>query len=338
MTAYSLIKELEKAVPLIAYKEAKIPKNAGGFRKIFIPAPELKLIQKKIILRFLRKLIERDRLIKINELLFVSWYSPRAYNESYAKHAKLHSDSRFIFQFDIKDAFPSVSSSMIRGVVRGLIDRYPGVDPEDQEKLVDLIAKLTTFNGLLPQGAPTSPLLFYIFVIESGLYGDIAALCHPGWKVSFYVDNFAISGKKPVPEELKEQILKRVNESGLKVNEAKTYRSDCRQGVPLVTGVRVDGIKERISLSKKTIRKWRGIIYKAAITNDPDLIEKVEGFVSSLRPIYGSDLPPQIAKPLVLLKKKIQENYPREKKETDFNSKNFYPVKKGIQARLTKWS
>ncbi|MDD5569154.1 MAG: reverse transcriptase domain-containing protein [Candidatus Pacebacteria bacterium] len=337
MAAYSLVGELRKTLPLIAYKEARIPKKAGGFRSIFIPAPELKLIQRKIILRFLKKLIEGDRLIKINENTVVSWYNPRIYNESYARHAKLHSDSRFIFQFDIKDAFPSVSSARVREAVFKLMSYYPGIEIDDQAELADVIAELTTFKGILPQGAPTSPLLFFIVIISSGLYEKIFSLCCPEWIVSFYVDNFAVSGKEPVPEELKARILKCVSAAGFAVNEEKTRQTDSRQGVPLVTGIRVDGIKKRISLPKKAVRRWRGIIYRAARTKDPHLIKKAQGLVASLRPIYGDALPPQIAKPFALLKEMLNEPPKQGKKKTDSGSKYFYPVRGGVQARFAKW-
>jgi hypothetical protein len=298
--------ELIKALPLAGqYTETKIPKRRGGFRTLLIPSPELKRIQRKI-LRFLKEIfpVEYENIYGL-------------LSGSYIEHAKCHSDSCWIFSFDLKDAFPSVDISKLRKIIYERIrfisfieEKSPLhllTEPEIWE-LSNLLIQLTTFNQTLPQGAPTSPFLFYLAITQSGLLEKVEKLLPQKWKISCYIDGFVISGPKPLNLETKEKIFKTIEEFGFRINQKKIYQFDCRQGAPLICGIRVDG-KGRISLPKKKIKKWRGIIHRAILETDPFTIEyltgKVEGFISSIRPIYGENLPPQIEKPYQLFQSKL---------------------------------
>lgn len=294
------------------YTEVKIPKKRGGYRTLFVPSPELKRIQRRI-LRFLRKIF-RSR--------YTSTYG--LHSGSYIQHARYHSTARFILQFDLKNAFPSVNISQLRTILlEKFLEFADGLFPkvelvkllETAEEFTDLVIKLTTYNSALPQGAPTSPFLFYIMLTKNyseedglidGLIRELIYLCPSGWKMSCYVDSFIVSGQKPLPPDIKEKMLKIIEEAGFEVNKKKTWLRDCRNGAPLITGIRVDG-KGRISLPKKAIKKWRGIIHRAAFETNSFakeyLIRKIEGFIASLKPIYGNELPPQIKKPYLAFKK-----------------------------------
>lgn len=293
----------EEALPLVRhYREIKIPKKRGGFRTISIPPEELKKIQKGIR-RFLQELWR---------VWDLSIYG--LYRGSYVEHAEFHSRSRFIFSFDLKDAFPSVNIPKLKKILSKKILREEVANTEDEaNRLANLVIALTTCNGILPQGAPTSPYLFYVYLLEENLIYHLFR-CRPrglqGWEVSCYVDGVVISSQKLIPPDIQEKIIKTVEGLGFRINEKKIWLRDCRQGAPLITGIRVDG-KGRISLSKKKIRRWRGIIHRAAFETDPEKIEKlrqkIEGFVASLRPVYGEKLPHQIEKPYALFKQKREK-------------------------------
>lgn len=285
----------EEALPLVRhYTEIKIPKRRGGFRTISIPPEELKKIQRGI-LRFLRDLWN-IRHMQINGL----------HRGSYIEHAKRHSESRFIFQIDLKDAFPSVSTLRLKEILYKKILFEKVVETEYATKqLSKLIIILTTLNGILPQGAPTSPFLFYIYLLEEDMIEKLYRCCLQdleGLEISCYVDGIVVSSQKLITPDIQKNILKTIESLGFQINERKIWLRDCRQGAPLITGIRVDG-KGRISLPKKKVRKWRGMINRARF--DPDNLElrdKIEGFIASLKPIYGENLPPQIEKPYLLFK------------------------------------
>jgi len=164
-----LLKEMEKALPLAGdYRKVRIPKKKGGYRIIFIPSPELKKMQRRI-LGYLQTIWPPCWMDGIYGL----------YQGSYVDHAILHSDSRWIFQFDIENAFPSVNMCQLRTVLLQpsftLLSSI--LEKKTRERLVDLIIKLTTDENILPQGAPTSPFLFYLILTESELFGELCDLC-----------------------------------------------------------------------------------------------------------------------------------------------------------------
>ena len=291
--------ELIRALPLAEdYTEVKIPKKRGNYRTLFVPSPELKRIQRRI-LRLLKKLFICH---------YLNIFGLRS--GSYVGHARYHSDSRFILVFDLKDAFSSVDIAKLKNILQKKISGQTELtDFSDKESLtfLDLIIKLVTFNQNLPQGAPTSPFLFYLAITESGLFKNLWTLCPPRHRITCYADNFVISGQKPLKPKVKEKIFKCLEEFGFKVNTKKIRQFDCRQGAPLICGIRVDG-EGRISLPKKTIRRWRGIIHSATFETNPFAREwltlRIEGFIASLKPIHGTELPPQIKKPYLAFKNK----------------------------------
>ena len=314
--------ELAKALPLADnYKVIKIPKKKGRQRIISIPSPELKKIQRKIL-----------RYLKFCQPWVGSSYIFGLYKGSYVDHARKHANSRWVFQFDLKDAFSSVKKDIVKRVLHNEIYwdicfRHPqkyakwfGLDPESPyildfiersdkserlaDELTELILPLTTFKGTLPQGAPTSPILFYLALTSSGIIHELSEIYRQKCIVSCYVDGFAVSGFR-ISSETEKKILECVEKTGFRVNANKTHNSDCRQAAHLIAGIRVDGLNGNISLPKKHIRKWRGIIHRATYETDPiarkKLEKRIKGFIDSLKPIYGENLPPQIKEPYMAL-------------------------------------
>lgn len=169
------------------------------------------------------------------------------------------------------------------------------------ESLLTIIMKLVTCQGVLPQGAPTSPLLFHLYLMDCGLFNKLIEF--RGIKITAYVDNIVFSSPGPISAETRARIIEIV-EQFLPVNRKKTRYQDARQEAPLLTGLRLikqDG-QNKVVLSKRTVRRLRGLIYRAV--SDPTLRKRVQGHIASLRPIYGHEifLPPQLSNPL----KKLQ--------------------------------
>lgn len=220
-----------------------------------------------------------------------------------------------------------------------MIYDYKVSPTEKTEEFICLIAELTTYKEMLPQGAPTSPFLFHLVIEESGLTTKLFHAAQP-MKISCYVDGFVISGSHPPSAKTKEAIFKCVENAGFEANFKKTRQFDCRQGAPLIVGLRVNGTEKKVSLPKKTIRKWRGIIYRAAITTDPcektDLFLKIRGLIASLKPIYPEKLPPQIAKPYRLLLQSIEKQQLIEKPESAKSSSEQIPEKEVSRKHLPK--
>lgn len=122
------------------YDEFKVPKKNGGLRTINAPKKQLKIIQEKLC-----------------ELL-CDLYNPKKSVKAFVKgiglsdNARPHIRKSFVFNVDIRDFFGSITFPRIRGL---LASEPYGL----QESTATVIAHLCTLNGVLPQGAPTSPVL-----------------------------------------------------------------------------------------------------------------------------------------------------------------------------------
>src|SRR5262249_42451022 len=130
------LEELRAVSP--SYREFSLPKRSGGTRRILAPVDELKAVQRRILRRLLSRLkchpavngFERGRSIVTN--------------------ARPHVRKAVVLQMDLKDFFPSTGVRRVRAYFRKI-----GWNRE----AANLLVRLCTYEGGLPQGAPTSPRL-----------------------------------------------------------------------------------------------------------------------------------------------------------------------------------
>jgi RNA-directed DNA polymerase len=120
------------------YREFEIPKRSGGTRTILAPDPATKAVQRRILHRLL------DRL--------PAHAAVHAYERgrSIVTNAVAHERAAVVLKLDLRDFFASTAASRVRRYFRVL-----GWDRETAKILV----RLTTYEGGLPAGAPTSPRL-----------------------------------------------------------------------------------------------------------------------------------------------------------------------------------
>lgn len=175
------------------------------------------------------------------------------------------------------------------------------------EEFLGLVSRLVTYQGVLPQGAPTSP--FFLNLVLSH-YG-IPQLARKWFeargtevKVSVYADDFTVSSRTPIVAANVEEFMAIVERQGVfRFNREKTIFFNRRHIAPLVTGLRLVTVVESlwrpavetVRVPKKTIRKIRGVIHRAIF--DEGLRAKVEGHIHYLHGVYGPTLPLQVAKP-----------------------------------------
>lgn len=156
------------------------------------------------------------------------------------RNARFHKGRKFVFQTDLKDFFPNITHKKVYVM---FVDN--GFSPD----VASLLTKLTTFNGHLPQGAPTSTTIANLVFVPAGR--QILSLAEQeGLRFTTFVDDVTISSqddfKNLVPE-----ILSIIVSHGFKISVSKTtYKS----GITDITGVRMlnntmtatDKLKRRI--------------------------------------------------------------------------------------------
>ncbi|MBA3040264.1 MAG: TIR domain-containing protein [Alphaproteobacteria bacterium] len=122
------------------YKQFQIPKKKGGMRDISKPVRGLALAQDRFAAILLRKYEPKQ---------FVKGYVK---GQSFLTNAQYHERQRWVLNIDIKDFFPSIGFARVRGL---FLSNYFGFN----ERVATILARITTFQDGLPQGASTSPVI-----------------------------------------------------------------------------------------------------------------------------------------------------------------------------------
>lgn len=136
----SLIYYLYRMPEKDKYISFEIPKKSGGTRTITSPQKSIKILQRKLY------------------QVFKSVYKPKqcvhgfVENRSIVTNASQHKNQRYVFNFDLKDFFPSINFGRVRGML--MAEPYNvGADAST------ILAQICCFNNEIPQGAPTSPII-----------------------------------------------------------------------------------------------------------------------------------------------------------------------------------
>lgn len=139
-TSYS--KVLQK-VSKSDYMEFSLPKK-GGTRTINYLKRESELweLQHQLLCNFL---------IKQNLPICVKGFRK---GESYKTFLSEHIGAKYFLRVDISSFFPSITEAHIKDALSSLLLCNSS---DDEDKLLNLICDITTLNGVLPQGACTSP-------------------------------------------------------------------------------------------------------------------------------------------------------------------------------------
>lgn len=164
-------------------------------------------------------------------------------------HAKYHLWQPWIVTLDIKDCFPSISNTRIFDVFRSKLGYSTPV--------ASALTRLTTFQHRLPQGAPTSPTLANLALLD--FHAEVDEICcRLNLQHSIYVDDIAISGEKAI--QAIPPICSLLESNGFNVSWRKIQvqpRSACQQ----ITGLQVNN---GIDISRQKLVELREEIISIA--------------------------------------------------------------------------
>ncbi len=121
-----------------SYREVRVAKPTGGFRKLEIPDDPTKQLQRTIHRRLLHALSAHPMACGFEE------------GASIVDAAMPHQQKRVVVKMDIRHFFEHTTSERVTRW-------FSSIGWDDQA--AKLLTRLTTHNGHLPQGAPTSPRL-----------------------------------------------------------------------------------------------------------------------------------------------------------------------------------
>ncbi len=237
----------DKGVRMSAYRDFDIPKKSGGVRHISAPVKRLKQIQQALNL-----MLQASCEVSAAANGFVA-------GRSVATNAEVHLGSSVVFNCDLKDFFPSIDRRMVGSALRRELKPF-----SPSEEVVQLLSSLMTMPDgggveVLPQGAPTSPVVSNLVLkpLDSRLMGFAEK---NGYRYSRYADDltFSVGGECRRPVAIKwETILMIIEESGLKVNPGKTRILE-RSGRMEVTGLTVGG---KINVAREYVKQLRVLLH-----------------------------------------------------------------------------
>jgi len=182
------------------YRKFRINKKSGGEREIVAPNSELKMIQRVILDYVLYEPLRHHPSCQG----FVS-------KRSVFTNAAYHTAKRALWKLDIKDFFPTITTERVRATLGTL---------GFQNELSELLAELLTFEGKLPQGAPTSPYMANLVCLKLDTRLNRYAKGYD-LKYTRYADDLTFSGSKITGATMK-RIKEIVNDEGFQLNEVKS--------------------------------------------------------------------------------------------------------------------
>lgn len=220
------------------YDNFKIPKKSGGVRSIDAPKEDLKQLQRSIY--------------QLLDLMFTPHDAAHGFIEerSVITNAAPHVSKDYVLNIDLKDFFPSITKERVINALQ--------LEPfELNDYLVSTLAKLMTYKGILPQGAPSSPLVTNIIALplDKQLKGFAA---EQGITYSRYVDDITFSSDEYVYDPLLiNEINSVISNNGFKLNWKK-FRLQKYYHRQEVTGIIVN---EKLNNQRQFIRKIRAMLY-----------------------------------------------------------------------------
>ena len=240
------------------YTRFEIPKRSGGRRLISSPKPKMRIAQSWIAKNILDLLVPSQ---------YAMAFRPGV---SIVDNASPHLNSAIVVKLDLKDFFPSIGFTRIRGYFE-YIGFNPGIatilalistDSPRVKLTLDGASKFIAMGERgLPQGACTSPALANL--ITTPLDGRLAGLSRALdsiWTYTRYADDLTFSCRDENADvgRLLKAIERIVGDEGFRINEAKTavMRSPSRQ---VVTGLLVG---DEIRLSRRDLRRLRAFLHR----------------------------------------------------------------------------
>lgn len=257
-TLYAVSNHLEKH-----YEYMIIPKKDGTKRILHMPDPLLKYIQRNIL----------------NHILYgmhISMYA-KAYfkNLNVLENAKPHVGKSMLLKLDIKDFFNHITFQMIKENVFKE-EYFP-------ESVSTLLTILCTYHGVIPQGAPTSPMISNIILREFD--ETVGSWCkEKNITYTRYSDDMTFSG-----EFSKEKIIKFVESElsklGFQLNKKK-IKFLTNKNRKIVTGIVVNEKLNVVRNYRKEIRKQMYYIKKYGVIRHLDRLQldmEVNEYMESLK-------------------------------------------------------
>ncbi|MGE0077645.1 MAG: reverse transcriptase family protein [Bacteroidales bacterium] len=284
--------EVENVINNPAYIHFHRPKKKGGYREIYAPSNELKRIQKRLNY-YLQAYYLCIKPKEVHGFVINPHYLGTHCN--IAANAKIHVGRESVLNIDLKDFFPSIRAKQVKELLLSDIFNF-------DEQITNAITLLTTLNGRLPIGAPTSPVIsnFICRVLDEDL---IEFSKDHGFAYTRYADDLTFSSSRKISHDELLDIINIITKNNFSINQKK-LRIQSKNRKQTVTGLTVN---DRVNVDRILLKKVRAMIhdlslngldeavkkhYKSHILTDEmrvTFLNRLRGYVNFIGQIRGKD-------------------------------------------------
>jgi RNA-directed DNA polymerase len=228
------------------YRQFSIAKGLGKTRVICAPDRRLKILQRK-----LAPLLGQIYRVRNPVHGFVL-------DRSVKTNAEAHGARRFVLNLDLQHFFPTITENRIVGLLSSV-----GLE----RRVAEIVARLACYDGHLPQGAPTSPVLSNMICYR--LDTELLRIAKSARAIyTRYADDITFSGYQPPvplfeagpppvgkfsPDLLAAALRDAIQGNGFTVNPHKLHYAD-RNSRRIVTGVKINS---GLNVDRRYVRNIR---------------------------------------------------------------------------------
>ena len=239
----------------ISYRTFELPKAHGGTRTICSPAEGLYFIQKRIL----------DYVLTPENLNIRQCVFSYTKDKSAMDMASRHINRDFVVRIDLRHFFDTITFPRILGALTAFPLKIPA-------NWATVIARLCTYQGSLPQGAPTSPALSNL--VARRMDGELIRFAKEnGFRYSRYSDDLVFSAntrrklallveRDPITFAFvaAEPVASIIRSNHFNINESKTKVS-FRKNKQIVVG---NIVNKKLNVDRKYVRQIRTLLHLAS--------------------------------------------------------------------------
>ena len=250
---------LEDLINNPTYKVFQIKKKKGGERQISAPEKRLKTIQKRLNY-FLQAYYLWLKPKEVHGFVVNPHYLGNHCN--IVENALAHTGKRDVLNIDLKDFFPNITAKQVKDMFSSQFFQF-------DEQMAIALTLLTTFEGKLPTGAPTSPVISNFICYE--LDSDLIRFCAAN-NLTFtrYADDLTFSSDSSISNDLLLDIIILIKKNNFSINDKK-IRLKSHNRKQTVTGLTVN---EKVNVDRKLLKKIRAMLHDLATNGMEPAVER----------------------------------------------------------------
>lgn len=285
--------DIENLINHPQYETFQIPKKRGGNRLIQTPESQLMYIQSR-----LNFYLQNYYHLVCPEGVHGFVINPNKKEKicNIVENAKIHVQQKYVLNVDLKDFFSSIQAYRVKELFLSDYFRYT-------EHIATALALLVTYDGKLPIGAPTSPVISNFICLE--LDEALSAYCIKNEiRYSRYADDLTFSSNQSISKAQFTDLVAIIEKNQFELNVKKTRLKSINRK-QTVTGLVVN---EKVNVDRKIIKMVRAMLHdtlqkgisKAAKnhfkskneisnTSETYFLNRLEGYINFIAQVRGDD-------------------------------------------------